>query len=116
MGCVGKDKYSQILEDKARSDGVDVRYQYTNQDSTGEYKYVIVTVFPLAHFVEPSVHYCCEGTCAVLLTGDGCNRSLCANLAAANYFTKDHIDHPGNRKIIEDASCYYITVSMMVHS
>jgi len=35
MGCVGKDEYSKILERKARSDGVDVRYQYTDKESTG---------------------------------------------------------------------------------
>ncbi len=35
MGCVGKDEYSKILESKARSDGVDVRYQYTDKESTG---------------------------------------------------------------------------------
>ena len=27
MGCVGKDEYSGILEEKARADGVDVKYQ-----------------------------------------------------------------------------------------
>ena len=51
-----------------------------------------------------------SGTCAVLLTGNGHDRSLCANLAAANCFTKDHIDTPENRKLIEAAECYYITV------
>ena len=59
MGCVGVDKYSKILEEKARADGLNVRYQYTNKESTG--------------------------TCAVLITGN--ERSLCANLAAANCFS-----------------------------
>ena len=36
MGCVGKDKYSEILESKARGDGVDVRYQYTDKEQTGK--------------------------------------------------------------------------------
>ena len=35
MGCVGKDEFSKILETKARSDGVDTRYQYTEAESTG---------------------------------------------------------------------------------
>lgn len=83
MGSVGKDEYSSILEEKARSDGVNVRYQYTEAESTG--------------------------TCAVLLTGNGSNRSLCANLAAANLFTKDHIEVPENRELIEKADFYYIT-------
>jgi len=81
MGCVGKDKYSEILESKARGDGVDVRYQYTDKEQTG--------------------------TCAVILTGS--NRSLCANLAAANLFTKEHIEAPENKELISGADCYYIT-------
>lgn len=83
MGCVGKDNFSEILAEKAKSDGVDVRYQVTDKESTG--------------------------TCAVLLTSKGANRSLCANLAAANLFTKDHIEKPENKKLIEKADCYYIT-------
>jgi adenosine kinase len=35
MGCVGRDKYSKILEDKARSEGVNVQYQYTDREPTG---------------------------------------------------------------------------------
>lgn len=35
MGCVGKDFYSEIIEKKARADGVDVRYQYTDKKPTG---------------------------------------------------------------------------------
>lgn len=83
FGCVGTDKYSEILENRARSDGVNVQYQYKSSEPTG--------------------------TCAVLLTGN--NRSLCANLAAANHFTIDHIRKPENRKLIEDALYYYVSVS-----
>jgi sugar/nucleoside kinase (ribokinase family) len=50
------------------------------------------------------------GTCAVLLTENGANRSLCANLAAANLFTKHHIEIPENRKFIDEADFFYITV------
>jgi adenosine kinase len=35
MGCVGQDKYSKILEDKLRNDGVNVQYQYTDKEPTG---------------------------------------------------------------------------------
>ncbi|KAK4002500.1 hypothetical protein OUZ56_004324 [Daphnia magna] len=82
MGCVGKDEYSEILQTKA-SEGVNVRYQYTDTESTG--------------------------TCAVLLTNNGANRSLCANLAAANLFTKHHVEIPENRKFIDEADFFYIT-------
>lgn len=86
FGCVGTDKYSELLENRARNNGVNVQYQYTNTESTG--------------------------TCAVLITG--CNRSLCANLAAANCFTTDHIRKPENRKFIDDALYYYVSVSRLL--
>jgi Sugar kinases, ribokinase family len=35
MGCVGEDKYSDILKDKLRSDGVNALYQYTDKEPTG---------------------------------------------------------------------------------
>ncbi|KAJ6648021.1 Adenosine kinase 2 [Pseudolycoriella hygida] len=81
FGCVGRDKYSKILEDEARSDGVNVRYQFTESEPTG--------------------------TCGVLITGH--HRSLCANLAAANCFTIDHINLPENRKYLENAEYFYIS-------
>ena len=36
MGCVGKDEFSTILESKAKGDGVNVRYQVTEKEPTGE--------------------------------------------------------------------------------
>lgn len=83
MGCVGKDKFSTIMETKARAQGVDVQYQYTDKEPTG--------------------------TCAVLITSNGAERSLCANLAAANCFTIDHIRHPENKKLVDNALYYYVS-------
>jgi adenosine kinase len=51
------------------------------------------------------------GTCAVLVTNNGNDRSLCANLAAANCFTIDHIHKPENKQYIENAKFFYISVS-----
>lgn len=81
FGCVGKDQFSQILEEKAHTDGVNVKYQYTSEESTG--------------------------TCGVLITGT--HRSLCANLAAANNFTIDHLHKTENRKFLENAEYFYIS-------
>jgi len=81
MGCIGKDKFGKILEEKAREGGVNVSYQY--------------------HDTEPT------GTCAVLLTGE--NRSLVAYLAAANHFSKDHLDKPENRALLEKAQYFYMS-------
>lgn len=81
FGCVGTDNFSKTLEEKACEDGVNVRYQYTENAPTG--------------------------TCGVLITGQ--HRSLCANLAAANLFTIDHINQSENRKYIENAEYFYIS-------
>lgn len=81
FGCVGNDDYAQKLEEKAFSDGVNVVYQRNELLQTG--------------------------TCAVALTGH--HRSLCANLAAANAFTIDHINEPNNRQILNNAKYFYAT-------
>ncbi|RZF39218.1 hypothetical protein LSTR_LSTR010312 [Laodelphax striatellus] len=83
FGSVGIDDYSKILKEKAVADGVNVQYQY--------------------HETEPT------GSCAVLITKNGTNRSLCANLAAANHFTVDHIQKPDCKKIIQQAEIYYVS-------
>ncbi|KAH8269947.1 hypothetical protein KR018_000257, partial [Drosophila ironensis] len=81
FGCVGKDRYAEILKEKARSAGLDVHYQVKSDVPTG--------------------------TCAVLITGT--HRSLCANLAAANCFTIDHLEEPGNKALVDNAKYYYIS-------
>lgn len=83
MGCIGKDKFGEILESKAKEAGVLVSYQY--------------------HDTVPT------GTCAVVITDQGANRSLCANLSAANHFSKDHLDSPENQNIMHNAQYFYIT-------
>ncbi|XP_065290557.1 uncharacterized protein Adk2 isoform X2 [Dermacentor albipictus] len=83
MGCIGRDKFGGILEQKAREAGVNVRYQYSDKEPTG--------------------------TCAVLLTDHGKSRSLCANLAAAQLYSVDHLLKPENKALMEEASHYYIS-------
>jgi len=83
FGSVGKDDFSKRLEEKAVEDGVCVRYQVNADHATG--------------------------TCAVVVTQGGKCRSLVANLAAANHFTKDHIDLPENKAIIDQAKLVYIS-------
>lgn len=51
------------------------------------------------------------GTCAVIVTNNGKDRSLCANLSAAQTFTVDHLDVPENKTIIENAKFFLVTVS-----
>lgn len=59
MGCVGKDEYSKILEAKARSDGVDVRYQYTDKESTGIFSTSNAEVDVTARFIFLFRNLCC---------------------------------------------------------
>jgi len=81
MGCIGNDKYGEILKEKALEVGVNAVYQVNPTEPTGK--------------------------CAVCIYGH--NRSLCAHLAAANLFTKAHLDVPENWKLITNAQYYYIT-------
>ncbi|XP_037933404.1 adenosine kinase isoform X2 [Teleopsis dalmanni] len=81
FGGVGKDKYADIIEEKARIDGVDTLYQVNDKAPTG--------------------------TCAVLITGN--DRSLVANLAAANFFTEDHLKIPENDEVLKNAEYIYIS-------
>jgi len=80
MGCIGKDKFGDILKTKAEAVGVSVHYQYHEKEATG--------------------------TAACIITGN--NRSLVANLAAANCFTKDHLDETQHWEMVTKAKYYYI--------
>jgi len=81
FGAVGADANGKTLADSATSAGVNVKYQIVEDHPTG--------------------------TCAALITGT--NRSLCAYLAAANHFTKSHLDKADNFALVEKARFYYIT-------
>lgn len=83
FGSVGRDKYSEMLEIKCQEAGVNVCYQFHDQEPTG--------------------------TCAVVITDKGKNRSLCANLAAANCFSKAHLDDAENWNLVTKARYYYIS-------
>ena len=84
FGSVGNDNYAKILEEKATKDGLNVRYQHSEEVPTG--------------------------TCGVLITDH--HRSLCANLAAANHFTLEHLQKPENKKLLDNAEYFYISVSI----
>uniref|UniRef100_A0A8C7I9P8 Adenosine kinase n=1 Tax=Oncorhynchus kisutch TaxID=8019 RepID=A0A8C7I9P8_ONCKI len=81
FGCIGEDKFGEILKQKADEAHVDAYYYEQTEEPTG--------------------------TCAACITGD--NRSLVANLAAANCYKKDkHLDLKENWKLVEKAKVYYI--------
>ncbi|XP_048472227.1 adenosine kinase isoform X2 [Rhincodon typus] len=81
FGCIGKDKFGDILKKKAEEAHVDAHYYEQSEQPTG--------------------------TCAACITGD--NRSLVANLAAANCYNKErHLDQKENWQLVEKAKVYYI--------
>ncbi|XP_029465418.1 adenosine kinase isoform X1 [Rhinatrema bivittatum] len=81
FGCIGTDNFGEILKKKAEEAHVDAHYYEQSEQPTG--------------------------TCAACITGD--NRSLVANLAAANCYHKEkHLDLEENWKLVEKAKIYYI--------
>jgi len=82
FGSIGDDGYSKILKEKASVTGVNFQPQVNAEHPTG--------------------------TCACVITSEGKNRSLVANLAAANHFTPAHFDIAENWAIVEKAQYYYI--------
>lgn len=78
-GSVGADSFGEQLRKSASADGVNVLYQVNSSTPTG--------------------------TCAVLIKD--AERSLIANLAAANKFTPDHLETPEVAKAIESAKIFY---------
>lgn len=79
FGAVGSDNFGSTLEKCASEDGVFVSFQKN-----------------------PSVP---TGTCAVLINGG--ERSLVANLAAANTFTESHLESTSSKDIISKAKVFY---------
>ncbi|XP_070801516.1 adenosine kinase isoform X1 [Pituophis catenifer annectens] len=81
FGCIGTDKFGEILKRKTEEAHVDAHYYEQSEEPTG--------------------------TCAACITSD--NRSLIANLAAANCYKKEkHLDMEKNWKLVEKAKVYYI--------
>ncbi|KAL9997104.1 putative adenosine kinase [Helianthus debilis subsp. tardiflorus] len=80
MGCIGKDKYGEEMKKNSKSAGVNVHYY---EDETAP-----------------------TGTCAVCVVGG--ERSLIANLSAANCYKTDHLKRPENWALVEKAKYIYI--------
>lgn len=89
MGCIGYDDFGQRMQKTAEQDGVNVHYLVDKDTSTG--------------------------TCAVCVSKSG-ERSLVANLAAANNYKAEHLREPENWELVKQARVFYsagffITVS-----
>eukprot|EP01018_Ginkgo_biloba_P025262 Gb_17651 [translate_table: standard] len=80
MGCIGKDKFGEEMKKNSKAAGVNVHYY---EDGT-----------------KPT------GTCAVLVVKG--ERSLIANLSAANCYKSEHLKLPENWALVEKAKFFYI--------
>ncbi|CAN0909216.1 Adenosine kinase 2 [Linum grandiflorum] len=80
MGCIGKDKYGEEMKKNAKEAGLNVHYYEDEAAPTG--------------------------TCAVCVVGG--ERSLIANLSAANCYKIDHLKQAENWALVEKAKYYYI--------
>eukprot|EP00638_Chattonella_subsalsa_P008153 CAMPEP_0117760686 /NCGR_PEP_ID=MMETSP0947-20121206/16788_1 /TAXON_ID=44440 /ORGANISM="Chattonella subsalsa, Strain CCMP2191" /LENGTH=351 /DNA_ID=CAMNT_0005581445 /DNA_START=43 /DNA_END=1098 /DNA_ORIENTATION=- len=80
MGCIGNDEHGKTLTEAAEKDGVQTHYMISQEQPTG--------------------------TCAVLIKGG--ERSLVANLAAANFFTPDHMETDKAKELLNSSKIVYI--------
>ncbi|XP_030466760.1 adenosine kinase 2 [Syzygium oleosum] len=80
IGCIGKDKFGDEMKKHAKLAGVNVHY-YEDENAP-------------------------TGTCAVCVVGG--ERSLIANLSAANCYKADHLKQPENWALVEKAKYFYI--------
>ncbi|KAH7662681.1 Adenosine kinase protein [Dioscorea alata] len=80
MGSIGKDKFGEEMKKNSKAGGVNVHYY---EDETAP-----------------------TGTCAVCVVGG--ERSLIANLSAANCYKSEHLKRPENWALVEKAKYIYI--------
>ncbi|KAI9836319.1 MAG: adenosine kinase [Thelocarpon superellum] len=80
IGCVGRDKYAEILREAVAKAELRVEYRVDEEHPTGR--------------------------CGVVITGH--DRSICTDLAAANHYKLDHLLQPEIWALVEKASVYYV--------
>jgi adenosine kinase len=80
IGCVGKDKYADILTEACDKAGLKTEYLTDDTQPTGR--------------------------CGVIITGH--DRSMCTHLAAANEYKIEHLKSPRIWELVEKAKVYYV--------
>lgn len=78
FGCVGKDKYADILQKANKEAGLLAIYRYDDEQPTGR--------------------------CGVIITGK--NRSMCTDLAAANHYKIEHLKE--NWETVKNSNAYFV--------
>lgn len=113
FGCIGKDKFGEILKQKAEEAHVDAHYYEQDQEPTGTCAACITG--DNRSVIKRRVVKCVNDECLIILFLSP--RSLVANLAAANCYKKEkHLDLEENWELVEKAKVYYIAVSLLTYS
>lgn len=113
FGCIGKDKFGEILKQKAEEAHIDAHYFEQDEEPTGT---CAACITGDNRWVNRIIHIC---VLIIILSVSNSSsllspplRSLVANLAAANCYKKDkHLDLEENWKLVEKAKVFYIAVS-----
>ncbi|KZZ93936.1 Adenosine kinase [Ascosphaera apis ARSEF 7405] len=80
LGCVGNDKWGEMLKTNCEKEGVHTEYRIDEKEPTGR--------------------------CGVIITGK--NRSLITHLAAANEYKLDHLQSPKVWDLVKKGKIYYV--------
>ena len=80
IGCVGNDKYAEILREKCKEQGLHVEYRVDEKEPTGR--------------------------CGVVITGH--ERTMCTQLAAANEYKIEHLKQERIWSMVEKSRIYYV--------
>ncbi|CAI7661696.1 unnamed protein product [Penicillium glandicola] len=80
IGCIGKDKFGDVLKKTCEEAGVHTEYRVDETQPTGK--------------------------CGVVITGH--DRSMCTHLAAANEYKIEHLKQPEIWSLVEKAQVYYV--------
>jgi len=78
FGCVGKDKYADVLMSANKEQGLEVKYLQDDKQPTGR--------------------------CGVIITGH--DRSMCTDLAAANHYKIEHLKE--NWETVKNSNVYFV--------
>nr|XP_014351517.1 PREDICTED: adenosine kinase [Latimeria chalumnae] len=108
FGCIGKDKFGEILKTKAEEAHVDAHYYEQTEQPTGTCAACITGDNRVLYAKGDDMTESASRSCHVLKTAKS-SRSLVANLAAANCYKKEkHLDLEENWKLVEKAKVFYI--------
>jgi adenosine kinase len=102
MGCVGKDKYADIMAERARSVGLNVVYQFHDTLPTGRCAVLVTGKNRYVYINSIILDYNIFGRQF---------RALIAHLYAANAFKVDHFDNDHHWSFIEKAMVHYVSVN-----